>query len=272
MEDVVLHYQSGSADGLSSLLERTEKLLEPFPCRTPPAFAPWFPTTTADRRLPIRPAKPAPVITSSSDVLISDNRPHPHTTVTESLPKNKLQRPKAEKCYDAETTRSPPEKNPNHLLPASLCQKPERRVTRLLPETQPQKDRDGCTHSPIKRSWSVFTPRGVLLQSTQPLSKHFDHMVSVHGLHLQQRAKWVISEHNCGASQDVEQVWRTLTRSARSPRLPTCNANIQRDRAEIWVFCDVLYSEQVGRFLKEELQLSGRISLSVHRLGNIFSM
>ncbi|XP_023257161.1 uncharacterized protein FLJ26957-like [Seriola lalandi dorsalis] len=294
MEHVVLHYQSGSADGLGSLLERTEKLLEPFPCRTIPVFTPWFPATAADHRLPIRPAKPAPVIASVDDLLVSESRLHSHTAVTNSLPQNKLQKPKvygpvAEKHQDrphTETTRSPPGKTqkskdafcisetPNHLLPASLCHKPEREVTRLSPEKLPQTDRDGVpvTDSPIRRSWSVSSQRGVLLQSSQSLSKQFHHMVSVHKLHLRQRAKWVIGEHNCEAARDIEQVWRTLSRSVRSSRLPTCNANIQRERAEIWVFCDVLHSEQVGRFLKEELQLSGRISLSVHRLGNVFSV
>ncbi|XP_040012391.1 shieldin complex subunit 3 [Xiphias gladius] len=294
MEDVVLHYQSGSAEGLSSLLERTEKLLEPFPYRIPPVFVPWFPTATTDRRLPIRPAKPAPVITHVGDLLISDSRSHTHTTVTKSPPGNELQKPKVDglvaeerhDCPHAETTRIPPEKTqkskdafcvpetPNHLLPASLYHEPERGVTRLSPGKLLQKDKEGFTlsNSPIKRSWSVFTQRGVLLQSSQSLSKQFHHMVSVHRLHLRQRAKWAISERNCGAARDIEQVWRTLSRSVRSSRLPTCNANIQRDVAEIWVFCDVLYSEQVGRFLKDELQLSGRISLSVHRLGSIFSM
>lgn len=75
-----------------------------------------------------------------------------------------------------------------------------------------------------------------------------------------------------GVCSSSPQVWRTLSRSARTSCLPSCNANIQRERGEIWVFCDVLHSEQVGRFLKEELRLSGRIGLSVRRLGNVFSM
>ncbi|KAM7391013.1 hypothetical protein PAMP_021731 [Pampus punctatissimus] len=216
MEDVVLHYQPGSADGLATLLKRTQKLLEPFSCRPPPVFTPWFPATPG-HQLPIRPAKPAPVITSSAQILASDSRPHTHTVeaVTE----------RRHDCLHA--------------------------------------PRDVLTREGFTRSWSVFAQKGVLLQSSQSLSKHFHHMVSTHRLHLRQRAKWVIAQHNCGEAADIEQVWRALSRSVRSSRLPTCNANIQRDRAEIWVFCDVLYSEQVGRFLKDELQLTGRISLSV---------
>lgn len=104
------------------------------------------------------------------------------------------------------------------------------------------------------------------------MSKHFHHMVTVHRLHLHQRVKWVIGRHNCGTSRDIEQVWRAVNRSVQSARLPTCNANIQRERAEIWVFCDVVHSEHVGRSLKDELQLSGTIRLLDHRQGDILSM
>lgn len=255
MEDVVLHYQPGSAVGLSSLLERTEKLLESFPCRTPPVFTPWFPDAAADLHLPIRPAKPAPVITGT-DIHTAQNKP---------------QKPDANGLVDRPPAETPPE-NPQDGVGVSgtpKCLLPERQVTRLPPENT-----DGLlvTHSPVKRSWSVFTQKGVLLPSSQSLSKQFHHMVSVHRLHLHQRAKWVISQHNCGAARDIEQVWRALSRSVQSSRLPTCNANIQREWAEIWVFCDVVHCERVGRLLKDELQLLGRIGLSVRRLGNIFSM
>ncbi|XP_026198265.1 shieldin complex subunit 3 [Anabas testudineus] len=289
MEDVVLHYRPGSVAGLSSLLETTEKLLEAFPCRTPPVFTSWFPTSATDR-LPIRPAKPAPVITSSANLLISDNnRLHTHTAAAKTCELQKTKDGVSERhddCAGSETIRSPDEKTqkskdalcisetPNHLLPLSAYNKPESRITRLSPEKQPQKDKDGftATDCPVKRCWRVCTQRGVVLQSSQLLSKQFHHMVSIHSLHLRQRAKWVISEDNCGAANSIEEVWQTLSRSVRNTRLPTCNVNIQRERAEIWVFCDVLYSEQVGRFLKNELQLTGKISLSVHRLGNVFSM
>ncbi|XP_041792194.1 shieldin complex subunit 3 [Chelmon rostratus] len=285
MEDVVLHYQLGSDAGLSCLLERTEKLLESFPCRTLPVFSPWFPTAT-DCHLPIRPAKAAPVIPCTSDLLVSESRQHTHTA------QNKLQKPEAdilvaERPHDsshAEPTRRPHEnpqkptddvcvsEAPNHLLPASLFNKAETEASRLSPDKHTDKDGFPVTHSTVKRSWSVFTQKGGLLQSSQSLSKQFHHMVSINGLHLHQRVKWVISQNNCGAARDIEQVWQAVSRSVRSSRLPTCNANIQRERAEIWVFCDVLFSEQVGRWLKDELRLLGRISLTVHRLGEIFSM
>ncbi|XP_041855451.1 shieldin complex subunit 3 [Melanotaenia boesemani] len=253
MEDVVLHYQPGSANRLSSLLDRTAKLLGPFPCRTPPVFTPWFPTVASDCRLPIRPAKPAPIIASTGD-LLSVTKPD-----TEDEKRGAIDRLVARK---RSAHIEPPPRSTQQTKDAFCISEtpnhPLRHAASL--RKQPQ---------PVRRSWSVFTQRGVLLQSSETLSKCFRHMMSVHRLHLRQRAKWVISEYNCS---NIEKTWCSLNRSVRTSRLPTCNANIQRDRAEIWVFCDVAYSEQVGHFLKEELQLSGSISLSVHRLGNIFSM
>ncbi|XP_054867108.1 shieldin complex subunit 3 isoform X4 [Amphiprion ocellaris] len=227
MEDVVLHYRSGSAEGLQTLLETSEKLLELFPCRPPPVFTCWFPA--AADRLPIRPVKPAPVITSSD------------ASISKPLLGNQSESRTADGVSEEQT-------------------------------------------SPVRRSWSVFRQTEVLLQSSQSMSRRFLHMVSLHKLHLRQRAKWVIREKNW-ETRDIEQVWRilivwfwslqvwrTLIRSVRSSGLPSFNANIQRQRAEIWVFCDVLNGEQVGRHLKEQLQLKGRISLTVRHLGNIFSL
>ncbi|KAM6931357.1 shieldin complex subunit 3 [Xenentodon cancila] len=245
MEDVVVHYRSGSAEVLSSLLQRTEKLLEPFTCRTPPVFAPWFPPSPSDCQVPLRPAKPAPSIVSVDGFL----------TVTKAGTENRPQSQRAETTSDSRATDG-----------LWVSEPPNNVVSKREVATPPQTDKDG---PPLRRSWSVFIQRGVLLPSLQSPSKRFGHMVSSHRLHPHQRAKWTITGQNC---RDIEKVWCSLTRSVRSSRLPTCNANIQRERAEIWVFCDVLYSEQVGRFLKEELQLSGAISLSVHRQGNVFSM
>ncbi|XP_013878223.1 shieldin complex subunit 3 [Austrofundulus limnaeus] len=252
MEDVVLHYHSGPAEGLSSLLETTEKLLAPFTCRTPPVFTPWFPTSAGDPRLPLRPARPAPRITSA-DV----------PTVTTCQTGNRVQRDVSDRL----TVRSepPPEQTED---PLCVSETPDNLLPDRDPPTPGQQPDTVKEASPVSRSWSVFTQRRALLQ-TQSLSKRFRVLVSLHGLHLRQRARWVLTRDNC---RDIDTVWRSLSRSIRSSRLPSCNANIQRERAEIWVFCDVLFSEQVGRFLKDELQLSGTISLSVRELGDIFSL
>ncbi|XP_077416863.1 shieldin complex subunit 3 [Vanacampus margaritifer] len=220
MEDVVLHHRLEGSDGLSDLIATTEKLLEPFPCRPPPVFTPWF-SHSAQRLPPIRPAKRAPVINAEDVKCCQD-----------ALKEN------------VSGTTNPP-----------IAEKKSASIGAAA----------------VKRSWSVWAPRGVR-QRLPSLSKRFRRTVSVHTLHLYQRSKWVISQHNCGAARDIEQVWRALSRATRRAGLPTCNANIQRERAEIWVFCDVAYSEQVGHFLKKHLQLSGSIRLSVHKLGDVFSL
>lgn len=190
MEDVVLHCHPGSANALSFLLETTEKLLASFPCRTLPVFTPWF-STTADRHLPIRPAKAAPVIT------IPESRSAQNRGQSPTRDGAASQRPQ-ESLY---VERSLHESNDgtsetmNRFLPA----KPE--ITRLSP------DKHKCvTASLPRRCWSVFMQGGVVMQRSQPLSKQFSHMVSVHRLHLRQRVKWVISQQNCGSTRDIEQV------------------------------------------------------------------
>lgn len=266
MEDVVLHYRPGSAAGLRVLVQRTEQLLEAFPQRAPPVFSPWFPSA-ADCHLPIRPARPAPVITCSGVLLDSERHVDAAQNRQQSSQVDSVVAERPGECAEL-TSRHSPQKprdavaeTPNRLPPAPLCDRQNR-----------QTHGPAVTDPPAKRSWSVFTQTGVLLRSPRSLSKPFHHVVSKHRLHLHQRAKWVISQHNCGGGRDIEQVWRALTRCVRGAGLPSCNANIQRERVEIWVFCDVLHAEQVGRHLKEALQLSGRIGLAVHRLGNVFSV
>uniref|UniRef100_A0A8C9SHJ1 Zgc:101664 n=1 Tax=Scleropages formosus TaxID=113540 RepID=A0A8C9SHJ1_SCLFO len=121
------------------------------------------------------------------------------------------------------------------------------------------------------RSWSVFKQGSAFNKTIHPFSGHFQKVVERFRLHSLQRAKWIIAELNCVTSS-LEDVWTVLTRTMRQSKLPTCNANIQRDLAQIWVFCDVLYSEYVGHFLKREFKLTGQISLSVHKQGAVFSM
>uniref|UniRef100_A0A674BQV3 Zgc:101664 n=1 Tax=Salmo trutta TaxID=8032 RepID=A0A674BQV3_SALTR len=123
----------------------------------------------------------------------------------------------------------------------------------------------------VKRSWSVFSQRGLYIHNTLTFSKQFHKVVWKHGLHMRQRAKWVIDKLNF-VTGDIEHTWRGLNRAIRNSMLPTCNANIQRDLTQICVFCDVLYCEYVGNYLKEEFQVTGQITLFVHRLGDIFTL
>lgn len=73
----------------------------------------------------------------------------------------------------------------------------------------------------VKRSWSVLASKSVRHRSPS-LSKGFRHALSVHALHLRQRSKWVISQHNCGAARDIEQVqtWQPSAMSVSSRASP----------------------------------------------------
>ncbi|XP_028312463.1 shieldin complex subunit 3 [Gouania willdenowi] len=225
MEDVVLHVRPSACEQLESLLQSTERLLKPFPLRAPPLFKPWF--IAANQPLPIRPAKPAPIIKHT-----------PHWLVSEGVAQTKNQ---SNDVQTAPTSRA--DGNP------SL--------------------RSEADHSAVTRCWSVSRTRGDAAHVLP--SKCFQRSLSIHRLHPLQRVMWVIGQHNCG-TRTLEQVWRSLLRSVRASKMPTCNSNLQHGRAEIWVFCDATQAERVGHRLKKELQLIGRISLSVRRLGHIFSM
>lgn len=187
MEDVVLHYQPGSEARLNSLLETTEKLLKPFPCRTPPVFTPWF----SDSHFPIRPAKSAPVITSFDNRYFQSS---PHRPGLESIVQRTQEHLSVDrliqdhKDFILETK--------ENLLLGGL------KNSRASPHDH--KHYCAVKASPFRRSWSVFTHKGVLLQNSEPLSQDFCHMVSMLQLHLRQRVRWVISKHNCPG--DIEQV------------------------------------------------------------------
>lgn len=160
------------------------------------------------------------------------------------------------------------------LVPAGQTRPPDNTspdTARLSPEKRTPRHRvseDGG----VQRSWSVVAHSGLPPRTAPSLSERFHETVTGHGLHLRQRARWLIGQHNWVPSGDMEQVWRKLNRSIKSSSLPTCNANIQREQRQIWVFCDVLYSEHVGKYLKEELALSGQITLFVSKLGNILTL
>ncbi|XP_051758901.1 shieldin complex subunit 3 [Ctenopharyngodon idella] len=123
----------------------------------------------------------------------------------------------------------------------------------------------------FKRSWCVITDRTTPLKITHSFSRLFRKTIEKHGLDLHQRVKWVVCERNCGAL-GVEELWLELNRAIRRSRLPTCNANFQRALAQIWLYCDVFYCEYIGNFLKQEFQLSGQITLTAHKLGDIIKL
>ncbi|XP_029959886.1 shieldin complex subunit 3 [Salarias fasciatus] len=121
-----------------------------------------------------------------------------------------------------------------------------------------------------RRSWVVAARSRV--PSQRSMSRRLRDTLSVHRLHPLQRARWVIHRENCGTGTDLEQTWRALCRAVRTAPLPSCTATIQRDRAEVWVFCDLEWAEHVGRRLKRALQLEGSIRLCVRTAPDILSM
>ncbi|KAL7885088.1 hypothetical protein AOLI_G00078580 [Acnodon oligacanthus] len=233
--DVCLHTKKDQ-DNVVFIAERA---LQDFPCRALPAFTPWFPST-ADRSLPIKPKNAPPVISSK--------------------------RPRSSRC-----------------LPSSeleVCGSPcpsDEEVHKRKPSTSPGAA-DGTGPAQVesvsekfKRSWSVFSHKTKTNESTQSFSRPFHRTIETYSLHFHQRAKWIIGELNC-APQSLEEVWTKLSHAIKHSRLPTCNANFQRNLAQIWVYCDILYCEFVGNFLRQKLQLSGEITLAVHKLGSIFQL
>lgn len=184
----MLHYRPGSAAGVSELVQQAERLLEAFPCRPTPTFTPWFPSA-AGCPLPIRPARPPPVIRGWSV-----------GCTAQSPPDQPGERPGA-----AEPQREEPQEVPTVPPSGGGPQATRTPSDRLA---------SNVTAPPVRRSWSVLKQRGVLSSRTpNTLSKNFHHMVSVHRLHLQQRVKWVIAQHNCGTSRDIEQVGRHFCQS-----------------------------------------------------------
>ncbi|KAK2899230.1 hypothetical protein Q8A67_010648 [Cirrhinus molitorella] len=196
----------------------THRVLQEFPSRVLPEFKPWFPSAS-DVHKPIRPLKPAPLISSSD------------------LQSIRLRLVEPADASDAADQRKPSESEAKRF----------------------------------RRSWCVITDRSSPLKITHSFSRVFRKAIEKHGLHLHQRVKWVVCERNRGA-RSMEELWLDLNRAIRRSRLPTCNANYQRALAQIWLYCDVFYSEYIGNFLKQEFQLSGQIALTGHKLGDVIKL
>lgn len=286
MEDVVLHYKPGPSQNRSALIQTTERLLAPFPCRPPQIFSPWFPSIV-DRHLPLRPARRPPVIISAPDQDLgltqdpkqdcvtksTDQALYQETGLTEAprLPhvtEHRLQpgRAEAENKHEANGKSDTVEHGSPH----------EDREVLFVPETPP----DAGVHSTpasalpspnpqsrVKRCWTVLKNRDHT--KVQPMSRRLHQTVSKLRLQARQRVKWVINEDNC---RDIEQIWRALSRADLSRGLPSCNAHIDRLHAEVWVYCDLMYAEQVGLNLKQELNLRGSIHLWARTHGHIYTV
>lgn len=220
----------------------TQRTLEDFPSRVLKKFTPWFPSG-ADKSLPIKPKKAPPVISSKN---LKSGR-------------CSLQRSEIvflSRCSDEEHFEEA------HKRKLSTSSEGVDGEWNAQVENEPNK---------FRRSWSVFSHKTKAAESMQPFSRQFHTAIETFGLHFHQRAKWIICELNC-APNSIEEVWSRLSHAIKHARLPTCNANLQRKLAQIWVYSDVFYCEYVGHFLRQKLQLSGEITLAVHKLGDIFKL
>lgn len=239
--DVCLHY-TDDQDSTTDLVSISEKALEDFPCRVLPIFTPWFPSGT-EKSFPIKPKKPPP--------LISFNQ-HKRSEFSPYQPEFVFS---ARHCADDQEKSE--DKRKLRSIPASANEHSKADFENVAKK--------------CKRSWSVFPPKTKTPPRTQNISGQFYRTIQRYGLDLHQRAKWIISEPNC-APQSIEEVWTKLSHDIKYARLPTCNANYQSNLKQIWVYCDILYCEYIGHFLREHFRLSGELTLAVHKLGDIFKL
>ncbi len=234
-----------SSEDLQSVSLRLED-----PDRTKPVerSKPWFPSASDAHK----PLKPAPLISSEDLQSVSLRLEDPDRT--KPVERSKPWFPSASNAHKP-------------LKPAPLISSEDLQSVSLRLE-------DPDRTKPVersKRSWCVITDRSAPLEITRSFSRLFLKTVEKHGLHLRQRVKWVVCERNCGA-RSMEELWLDLNRAIRRSRMPTCNANYQRALPQIWLYCDVFYCEYIGNVLKQEFQLSGQITLTAHKLGDIVQL
>ncbi|KAG1930263.1 shieldin complex subunit 3 isoform X2 [Pimephales promelas] len=161
-----------------------------------------------------------------------------------------------------------------HQIPNEIPHQIPNEITHQIPrEASDSRSQSKPVPDPqrFERSWCVISHRSAPLRIPRSFSRPFRRIIEDHGLDLRQRVKWVVCERNCG-SRDMEDLWRDLIRAVRRSRMPSCNANFQRALAQIWLYCDVRYCEDIGDFLKQEFQLCGKITLTVHKLGELIKL
>lgn len=220
----------------------THRVLQDFPNTILPEFKPWFPSAL-DSQNPIRPRKPPPLISSSE---IPNEIPHQiphHPEIPLEIP-HQIPLP------------IPPQ------IPPQIPREASDSRSQSKPVPDPQK---------FERSWCVISHRPATLRIPHSFSRPFRRIIEDHGLDPHQRVKWVVCERNCG-SRGLEDLWREMIRAVRRSRMPSCNANFQRALAQIWLYCDVFHCESIGNFLKQEFRLSGTITLTVHKLGELIKL
>nr|DBA23533.1 TPA: hypothetical protein GDO54_014441 [Pyxicephalus adspersus] len=248
--EVILHYRpSENTPGNAHKL--CVGSLEEFPARRLPKFAPWFPHCI--RSFTLKPQRcPPPVPSDFSSK--ADHSPFDPLHVETFL------------YFDS--TPSLLEFNTNVYAEHNK-------------ETESYKDKD--IHCPATvnenisdisaqfRTWSICTHKAKKKDTDLSPSEELKAVLEKRNLNIYYRGRWIVVPSVCG-TRTLEDVWRKLSRLLRDKVLPSCNATIQRDINEIWIFCDLRYCEHIGALVKSELQLSGKMDLCVHKHGTIFSL
>ncbi|NWV41193.1 SHLD3 protein, partial [Grantiella picta] len=248
--EVVLHYRPHQRD-LIKLQKFAEAAVKEFPIRQLPRFAPWFPNGI--HSLPLKPKKQAPVI-SCEEVEELKQLTTPSEYVTGSP--------------DYDSTKSLLEfhasmKHGPTLIQAQAVHRP------INLDYQGEQPPNG--KQKLKRSWSASLPSTKLKEKIRPLSQELQNNLERLKLHAFYRAKWTIEQSVCN-NQNLEDIWIKLNQLIKKNELPSCNATIQRSMGQIWIFCDILYCEYVRNILREQLSLTDKMDLFVHKYGIIFSL
>ncbi|XP_038257222.1 shieldin complex subunit 3 [Dermochelys coriacea] len=247
--EVVLHYRPFQND-LTKLQKLVEEILKEFPVQQLPRFVPWFPNDS--HKLPLKPKRQPPIISGEKaeevKQLVAASEPFigQHYDCTVDLLEFQSNLKTGQSLIQAQTVHAQIHSSNLEVQPAN--EKPK-----------------------LRRSWSISVPSPKLKEKILPLSRELQSNLERLKLHAFYRAKWTIEQSICN-NQTLEDIWIKLNTMIKHNELPTCNATIQRCVDQIWVFCDILYSEYVGNLLRERLNLTGRMNLLVHKYGIIFSL
>lgn len=247
--EVILHYRPYEKDP-TQLAKIAEKAIQDFPTHPLSRFSPWFPQDGS--KLPLKPKRLPPVISREAAESVKEG-------LAISEPSVKSQ------SYDCtvDLLEFHPSVETQHLL--------QSRALHEQTNSGTLGSNSGNENQPRKRSWSVSLASKHCPEKSFPLSKKLRDSLKTLHLHSLHRARWTL-EHSVCNKQTLEDIWTKLNRLIRHNELPSCNATIQRQLGQIWVFCDIMYCEYVGGLLKERLSLIGKINLFVRKYGVIFSM
>jgi len=147
-------------------------------------------------------------------VVISDARPGDQTALSRGNVTRSTTPPQGKlgKSKDVSHIQKPSHTPLPPLVPAGWTSPPNNPsnaladAARLSPEKQTVRQEVGGGGTHVRRSWSVVAQSGLPPQSIAALSQRFHQTVAEHGLHLRQRVRWLIGQHNWLSSGDMEQV------------------------------------------------------------------